>query len=55
MPIGARIVFDDYGFSACEGVTRLVNQLRTDLQDFPFVHNLNAHAILVRIGVPNVA
>ncbi len=46
--VGAKIVFDDYGFSGCEGVTRLVNQLRDALPDFAFVHNLNGHAVLIR-------
>ena len=52
MAAGSRIVFDDYGFFGCEGVTRLVNQLRTDLSDFAFVHNLNGHAVLIRISGP---
>src|SRR5215469_17082322 len=52
MPVGSRIVFDDYGFFGCEGVTRLVNQLRVDLHDFAFLHNLNGHAVLVRTGEP---
>jgi len=49
LSIGGVIVFDDYGFSGCEGVTRLVNQLRVDPR-FRFIHNLNGHAILVRVG-----
>jgi O-methyltransferase len=53
MPAGATIVFDDYGFSGCEGVARLVNQLRTELSDFAFVHNLNGHAILIRTNDPS--
>ena len=44
---GGAIVFDDYGFSGCEGVTRLVNELRTDAR-FLFIHNLNGHAILIK-------
>lgn len=44
---GGAIVFDDYGFSGCEGVTRLVNELRADSQ-FHFIHNLNGHAILIK-------
>jgi O-methyltransferase len=44
---GGVIVFDDYGFSGCEGVTRLVNSLRTDRR-FLFIHNLNGHAILIK-------
>ncbi len=41
------IIFDDYGFSTCEGVTTLVNEIRED-NDFTFVHNLNGHAILIK-------
>jgi O-methyltransferase len=44
---GGCIVFDDYGFSGCEGVTRLVNELRDDAR-FVFIHNLNGHAILIK-------
>jgi O-methyltransferase len=50
MPLGARIVFDDYGFFGCEGVTRLVNELRNQLSDWAFVYNLNGHAIFIRIS-----
>jgi O-methyltransferase len=45
---GGVMVFDDYGFSGCEGVTRFVNELRTDTK-LLFVYNLNGHAILVRV------
>ena len=44
---GGAIVFDDYGFSGCEGVTRFVNEMRNDPR-FLFFHNLNGHAIMVR-------
>jgi O-methyltransferase len=44
---GGAIVFDDYGFSGCEGVTRLVNELRADSR-FIIIHNLNGHAILIK-------
>ena len=44
---GGMIVFDDYGFSGCDGVTRLVNELRTE-NVFFFVHNLNGHAIFIK-------
>jgi O-methyltransferase len=50
LPRGAKIVFDDYGFSGCEGVTRLVNELRESLRDFAFIYNLNGHAIFVRVA-----
>jgi O-methyltransferase len=43
---GGLVVFDDYGFWGCEGVTAFVNQLR---QEGIFViHNLNGHAILTK-------
>jgi O-methyltransferase len=50
LPRGAKIVFDDYGFFGCEGVARLVNELRESLRDFAFFYNLNGHAIFVRTG-----
>jgi len=43
---GAVVVFDDYGFRGCEGITRLVNEIR-ERPGFRFVHNLNGHAILI--------
>ncbi len=43
---GAIVVFDDYGFSGCEGVTKIVNELACN-EKWTFIHNLNGHAILV--------
>lgn len=41
--VGGVVVFDDYGFWGCEGVTAYVEELR---QEGLFViHNLNGHAI----------
>lgn len=45
---GSVIIFDDYGFHGCEGVTRLVNEIRQTNKNFYFVHNLNGHALLVK-------
>jgi len=42
------MVFDDYGFSGCEGVTRYVDELRESNHDLFFIHNLNGHAILIK-------
>ena len=42
---GGVIVFDDFGFYNCSGITRLVNELRADPRWF-YVYNLNGHAIL---------
>jgi len=47
--IGGVIVFDDYGFHTCTGITRLVNEQR-NLKDRVILHNLNGHAIMVKIG-----
>lgn len=47
MPPGAVIVFDDYGFVGCEGVTRCVDELRAR-PDVLYLHNLNGHAVLVK-------
>ncbi len=44
MVIGGIVVFDDYGFEGCEGVTNFVDENRRGL----FIHNLNGHAIVVK-------
>jgi O-methyltransferase len=44
---GGMVVFDDYGFPACPGVTKFVNEQR--LQDDRIViHNLNGHGLVVK-------
>jgi O-methyltransferase len=47
IPSGGVIVFDDYGFVGCEGVTRCVHELR-ERSDLVYLHNLNGHAVLVK-------
>jgi len=47
MPEGGIVVFDDYGFQGCEGVTRFVNELN-GRPDAISMHNLNGHAVLVK-------
>ncbi len=47
MERGGMLVFDDYGFSSCKGVTRCVHELR-ETGNWLFIHNLNKHAILIR-------
>lgn len=47
---GAVVVFDDYGFHGCEGVTRLVDEFMVGRHGMRFVHNLNGHAVLIRVG-----
>jgi O-methyltransferase len=44
---GGVIVFDDYGFSYCEGVTKLCEEYEMD-QGFFFVHNINGHCVLLK-------
>jgi O-methyltransferase len=41
------VVFDDYSAWGCEGVTKYVNGL--NLKDGVFIHNLNGHAIMIKI------
>lgn len=43
---GGVVVFDDYGFWGCEGVTKLVNEL--ELADGMIVYNLNGHALVIK-------
>jgi O-methyltransferase len=47
MVAGGMIIFDDYGFKYCEGVTKYVEELR-GLSDRVLIHNLNGHAILIK-------
>jgi O-methyltransferase len=49
LSVGGVIIFDDYGFYSCEGVTRYVNELRAQEQDLLFVHNLNGHAVFIKM------
>jgi len=44
---GGVLVFDDYGFPTCVGVTRYVNELKAK-SGWLFVYNLNGHAILIK-------
>jgi O-methyltransferase len=44
---GGIVVYDDYGFIRCEGITRYVNEQVTE-SDRLVLHNLNGHAIVVK-------
>ncbi len=48
LSIGGVIIFDDYGFSGCEGVTEYCNELRK-LDYLRFIYNVNGHAIFTRV------
>jgi len=41
------IVFDDYGFNGNQGITKLVNEYKGDI-DKIIVYNLNGHAIIIK-------
>jgi O-methyltransferase len=45
--VGGVVVFDDYGFQTCNGITRLVEE-EALTPDRLVVHNLNGHAVMVR-------
>ncbi len=46
--IGGLIVFDDYGWEGCDGVTKFVNEERNK-QDRLIIYNLNGHAIMIKL------
>lgn len=46
---GGIVVFDDYGFSVCQGVTDYVNSLRGQ-PGRVVIHNLNGHALVIKTG-----
>jgi O-methyltransferase len=47
---GAVVVFDDYGFSGCEGVTVLFDELRLNHPEFAYLHNLNGHGVMIKLA-----
>ncbi len=48
MITGGTVVFDDYGFHSCTGVTKLVEEYRY-LPDRQIIHNLNGHAVMIKL------
>jgi O-methyltransferase len=44
---GGIVVYDDYGFRGCEGITKYVNEQLTE-RDRLVLHNLNGHAIVIK-------
>ncbi len=44
---GGIVVFDDYGFYSCAGVTRFVNQMR-GRPDRVVIYNVNGHAVVIK-------
>jgi len=47
LELGGMVVFDDYGFPACPGVTKFVDEQRL-LGDRTVIHNLNGHGLVVK-------
>ena len=45
---GGIVVYDDYGFMACDGVTQYVNEQK-DYNDRIVTHNLNGHAVVIKL------
>lgn len=46
LEVGGMVIFDDYGFLTCEGVTKYVNSL--ELPNGRKIHNLNGHGIIIK-------
>lgn len=44
---GGIVVYDDYGFDCCSGITKHVNDLK-NRQDMTIIQNLNGHALLIK-------
>lgn len=44
---GGAVIFDDYGFWGCEGITTLCNEI--SVVDGTFIHNLNGHGIFIKL------
>lgn len=45
---GGIIVFDDYGFYSCDGITKYVES-HMNTSDRLFMHNLNGHAVVIKL------
>lgn len=45
---GGIVVYDDYGFDTCDGITQFVEEQMT-YTDRLVIHNLNGHAIVFKL------
>ena len=45
---GGIIVYDDFGFSSADGVTKYVEEQR-QFSDRLVIHNLNGHAVVIKL------
>jgi O-methyltransferase len=48
LSVGGMVVFDDYGFQRCDGITALVNERRS-IPGSLTIYNLNGHAIVLKL------
>lgn len=48
---GSVMIFDDYGFSGCEGVASFCEEIKNK-HGLTFIHNLNGHGIFVKVAGP---
>jgi O-methyltransferase len=48
LSVGGIVVFDDFGFDTCDGIAKLIADYRGN-SDKIILHNLNGHAVLVKI------
>lgn len=48
LSMGGILVFDDYGFEQCNGISLLCDMLRED-ENLLYLYNLNGHAIFIKI------
>lgn len=47
LSVGGVVVYDDFGFKACDGIRRHVDAQR-GLPDRLLIHNLNGHALMIK-------
>lgn len=50
MVSGGIVIFDDFGFAACEGITQLVNEISELNKDAFLIYNINGHGIILKRG-----
>ena len=48
MSKGGIVLFDDYGYTPCDGVAKCVNEMANDTDKLIF-YNLNGHAVIVKV------
>ena len=47
MVVGGIIVYNDYGFLGCDGITKFVEE-QMSCADRLVMHNLNGHAVVIK-------